>query len=204
MTNIPDWLAAIGILSPSATGLGGYWLAGRNEEKRDRRIAQREAAARQEARNEGLEDERHEFQLQLLLELQDAIQQHMRITLQAIEHDLDNIEHQGHRGLLGPELNSQSLNSNANLTRLISRILDDDLRTTVNDFYGRSVEVIHLTKDESSLPADMQVEHLKKFKIKLAPELRSVLDNLGNAIRNELGRPLNIPPQPSSHDSAKG
>ena len=59
-----DAAACTAIVGPITTllgGLGGYWLAGRNEESRDRRAAGREREARRAALAERLEEQRHTF-----------------------------------------------------------------------------------------------------------------------------------------------
>ncbi len=73
-----DWTAitaVIGSITTVAGSYGGYLLAGRNEEARDQRADQREAKARRAALAERLEEERHTFQRDTLLELQDVLLQ---------------------------------------------------------------------------------------------------------------------------------
>jgi hypothetical protein len=95
MTSVPDWLAVVGILVPAVAGLGGYYLAGRNEEERDLRTAEREETSRRRAFVERLEERRRGFQLDLLLELQDVLQKEVRATSKILMHDLRTLRNSG-------------------------------------------------------------------------------------------------------------
>jgi hypothetical protein len=46
MWDATAWAAVVGPITTMMSGLGGYLLAGRNEEKRDQRTAAREDASR--------------------------------------------------------------------------------------------------------------------------------------------------------------
>lgn len=77
-----SWSAIVGPITTLLGGLGGYWLAGRNDDARDRRSADREASAHRAALSERLEEDRHTFQRDTLLELQDELQRLVRVTAQ--------------------------------------------------------------------------------------------------------------------------
>jgi len=77
-----DWTAIVGSVTTLLGGLGGYWLAGRNDDNRDQQAAAREEAARRESFAERLEEDRHTFQRDTLLELQDELQRLVRNTAQ--------------------------------------------------------------------------------------------------------------------------
>jgi hypothetical protein len=57
MSDAVTWVAAIGPITAVGGTVGGYWFAGRNEEKRDERTAVREAAARRAAESDRQLDE---------------------------------------------------------------------------------------------------------------------------------------------------
>lgn len=78
--NVAAWIAIVGPVTTLLGSLGGYWLAGRGDEARDRRAAAREDNARRAALSERLEEERHVFQRDTLLQLQDELQKLLRIT----------------------------------------------------------------------------------------------------------------------------
>jgi hypothetical protein len=151
MTSVPDWLAVVGILVPAVAGLGGYYLAGRNEEERDLRTAEREETSRRRAFVERLEERRRGFQLDLLLELQDVLQKEVRATSKILMHDLRTLRNSGTLTQLGLELSDESYEIGVAMNRLRVRVLDDDLRADLASFheYVSSVEVsLILVKDE--------------------------------------------------------
>lgn len=134
--DMTDWTGIAAVIAPITTllgVLGGYWLAGRNEEARDRRAAQREASSRQEAISERLEENRHTFQRDTLVQLQDEIQALLRVTAHDILHRqrmmLDS-------GQLSPEpvRNEDGNQVRASVSRLQERLLDDSLRAAVSEF----------------------------------------------------------------------
>ena len=65
MSTVADWAGLIAPVTTLAGVLGGYWLAGHNDEGRDVRAAQREEAARVADYAKHLWDRRHEWQRQL-------------------------------------------------------------------------------------------------------------------------------------------
>jgi hypothetical protein len=54
MSLVSDWASLIAPITTMFSGLGGYWLAGRNDEARDKRAEARERAARQATLTERL------------------------------------------------------------------------------------------------------------------------------------------------------
>jgi hypothetical protein len=67
-------VAIVGGVTTLLNGAGGYWLSGRNDEARDARALQREQLARKEDLADRLQEQRHEWQRQTLLDLQDELQ----------------------------------------------------------------------------------------------------------------------------------
>jgi hypothetical protein len=65
MSTVSDWAGLIAPVTTLAGVLGGYWLAGHNDEGRDVRAAQREEAARVADYAKHLWDRRHEWQRQV-------------------------------------------------------------------------------------------------------------------------------------------
>lgn len=87
MWDAVTWVAAIGPITAAGGTLGGYWFAGRNEEKRDEQTAVREAAARRAPLAERLDDQRHEIQRETLMALQTELVQLARLTAQIVMYD---------------------------------------------------------------------------------------------------------------------
>lgn len=67
-----------------AAGLLGYLLEGANEARRDRRALERDLTVRAEDREDSAARTQHEFQLENLLALQDAVQKMGRLTVRAM------------------------------------------------------------------------------------------------------------------------
>ena len=128
-------VAGIGALATVANGLGGYKLAGRNDEARDIRTEKREEAARAADHAKQLLERRHEWQRRVLLELQDELQKLTRATAKILLQDSKTVREHGKllklpEGLGGDD----SLAATVAVQRLRSRILADDLREQVGDF----------------------------------------------------------------------
>jgi len=82
-----SWAAIVGPITTLLGGLGGYGLAGRNDDARDRRTVAREESARRAALADRLEEDRHAFQRDTLLELQDELQRLARATTRILLQD---------------------------------------------------------------------------------------------------------------------
>src|ERR1700746_884443 len=123
MWDATAWAAVVGPITTMMSGLGGYLLAGRNEEKRDQRTAAREDASRRAALTERLAEKRHEIQCQMLTEVQDELRRLSRVTFQIIRYDRNTIREQGVPASQIPEeLDSGFFESMQNVGRLRSRI----------------------------------------------------------------------------------
>jgi hypothetical protein len=149
-----SWAAIVGPVTTLLGGLGGYWLAGRNDDARDRQAAARETAARRSALAERLEEDRHTFQRDTLLELQDELQKLARITTRIILQDQKTLKELDQLYQLPPGLNDEQFQTRVAVGRLRTRVLDPELRQAVGDFldlcirYGTSYGVTTEPKDE--------------------------------------------------------
>jgi hypothetical protein len=88
-------VAGIGAVATVVNGLGGYRLAGRNDEARDIRTEQREEKSRTTALAERLQEQRHEWQREVLLELQDEVQKLARATGKILHQDRMTVREHG-------------------------------------------------------------------------------------------------------------
>jgi hypothetical protein len=134
MMDAASWSAIVGPITTLLGGVGGYWLAGRNDDARDRRASLREAEARRAALAERLEEDRHTFQRETLLELQDQLQRLARITTRIIMQDQKTLKELGQLYLLPDGLSDEEFTIFTAIQRLWVRILDPDLRQGVGDF----------------------------------------------------------------------
>lgn len=128
MTNIPSWLAALGVTAPPVTGLLGYLLAGKNEEARDKRTALREDTARRAALQERLASDRQAFQREVLLELQDVLLLVVRGANKFLMTDMSTLRSTGTLTILPTDLSDETYEAGVRFTRIRERVLDGTLR----------------------------------------------------------------------------
>jgi hypothetical protein len=185
---VPDaagWTAIIGPVATLLAGLGGYWLAGRNEEARDKRAAAREEQARRAALAERLEEDRHSFQRDTLLELQDELQRLARVTTRIILQDRKTLKERGQIYLLPEGLSDESHQVVITVQRLRTRLLDDRLRQAVGDFVGLcSRDAV----PASDLPQEEALAELGRQETEMGTQYVALNELLGGQIRHELDR----------------
>jgi hypothetical protein len=185
MPDAATWAVIIGPITTLLSGLGGYWLAGRNEEARDQRAAAREAAGRRAALAERLEEDRHTFQRDTLLELQDELQRLARITTRINLQDEKTLKERGQLYQLPEGLSDEAHQIVISLQRLRARALDPELRQAVADFVALcsrdAVGLAHLDKDSA-------LAELRRQYAELAPIYAALSDRLGEHLRRELDR----------------
>ncbi|HEY1621750.1 MAG TPA: hypothetical protein VGG25_29285 [Streptosporangiaceae bacterium] len=131
-----DWTGIAAVIAPVTTllgVLGGYMLAGRNDDARDRRAAEHEIGARREAFAERLEEDRHTFQRDVLLGLQDELQHYVRNHAQTSMQDRKTIEEQGQL-FIDSTFGEDGRLATVSVQRLRSRVLDDNLRAEIGEF----------------------------------------------------------------------
>lgn len=187
MWDATAWAAVVGPITTMMSGLGGYLLAGRNEENRDQRTAAREDASRRAALTERLADQRHEIQRQTLTEVQDELRRLSRVTFQIIRYDRNTIREQGAPASQIPEeLDSGFFESMQNVGRLRSRILDQNLRNAVDSFTAFcSTSVLIEHRDR---PAQDLVNQCTQRMDELNARFTALNDELGVHLRRELDR----------------
>ncbi|MGA9314510.1 MAG: hypothetical protein WBV77_07775 [Solirubrobacteraceae bacterium] len=187
MTTIPNWLAVLGLLVPSGTGLAGYILAGRNEEARDERTAKREAVARRISARERLEEQRHALQRETLLELQDALQRQVRCAAKVIFHDQQTVKQHGTLTQIGEELNEESYRIGVTVRRLKERVLDPELRVAIEQFHNHVSGLDASVVVVKEMSAQDGIKHLGGQLMNLTNHYTSVSDLMGTSLRVELG-----------------
>lgn len=185
------WLLAIPSASTLLAALGGYWLAGRNEEKRDLRALSRTRDERLQDRKVVDERARHELQLQTLLELQDAIQTAARHFMRIVHHD--HMKAREGKFTMLPEGYSEDLEaSRTNVRRLMSRVLDDALRTSVASFVSGLSDLTldprrHYVDAGGKVLAGQRLESAADAAYARASSLASnCMERIGTAIRREI------------------
>ncbi|MGW9551843.1 hypothetical protein ACWG8W_12405 [Citricoccus zhacaiensis] len=165
--------------------LGGYVLAGRNENRRDARTMQHELRLRNSERAARLDDQRHELQRETLLALQDAVQAKARFTGQVMHFD----HMQARQGQYTQLPGTLSEDSHANLVevrRLQTRILDPDVRGAIDDFIEKSTRLSMAPKDLEGLSGD-DLEHRMFVKLtEFNAEYDAMSRIVGEALRREI------------------
>jgi hypothetical protein len=111
--------------------------AGRNEAARDIRAAQREQANRAADAAERRQEQRHDWQRQVLLDLQDELQRLARVTGRSLLQDAKTVREQGKLFQLPDELGGEeSRAATVAVQKLRTRVLDNELRSRIHHFLG--------------------------------------------------------------------
>lgn len=174
---------------PALTGLGGYLVAGRNDDARDRRTAQREKQARDDARGQLLEQRRHTFYFNVLLELQDAMQAHMVAIGRVESFDRQTLREVGHFTRLPEDINRAEFDTRTDARRLAQRILDDELRTATADFLRKTARAgMHFLMPHGLTAADAETR-IDEEMLRLGTEFETLMDQIGANLRGEIARP---------------
>ncbi len=128
------WIAIVAVIlgSGGLSALGGYLLAGRNEEKRDERAAQRD----REALRERQKDEGRVFQRDTLLEIHDLLYRLNRNAGRS--RHIDEMRYR-ETGKYGRELSPDDLSDEfselvGSVNRLRVRIFDRDMRDLIDRY----------------------------------------------------------------------
>lgn len=185
---VPDaatWTVVIAPITTLIGTLGGYWFAGRNDEKRDERAGRRERDARRDMRAERLGDQRHEVQRQTLFALQDELEKLLiSHTVTATEMFLQ--QHGKQRGDWASE-KSSAIGYSETLSavqRLHSRVLDPQLRGSVAHFIAKcNPYTIRYTDPADEVNAEVQAQIME-----VGWQYRDVMEQLGAELRRELDR----------------
>jgi len=190
VTDAATWTAIVGPVTTLLGGLGGYWLAGHNEDARDARAAAREAAARRAGLAERLEEQRHTFQRDLLLELQDELQQLARVTFKVLMQDGKTLKESGSMYQLPGGLSDESMQIGVAAGRLKSRVLDPTLRKAIEAFHSAcsEAEVMPCALEADGRPADAVISWIEQKQGTLMSSYTAVVDLLGEQLRCELDR----------------
>jgi hypothetical protein len=186
MSDATVWTTAIQSIAPVIGALGGYWLSGHNDEKRDERALAREEAARHATRAERLADQQHEFELQTFVDLQNELVHLAAFASQIVMFDRRT---QGQRAgktvLLPDELNGGFTDKVRVVQLLQSRILDHELRAAVVAFIAvcASAAENYSARTPEQLLADTD-RAIQEIAIRYQP----LVDRIGEHLRTEVDR----------------
>jgi lambda repressor-like predicted transcriptional regulator len=134
-----------------------------------------------------LDEERHAFQRETLLELQDALQRQVRCATKVILHDRRTLQEHGTLKQLGPGLNAESYEIGVTTRRLKERVLDDALRNAVEEFRSHVAVIETSSVSLREMSAEAGVQHLDDLQRDLGRRYIILSDLVGTALRSELG-----------------
>jgi hypothetical protein len=180
-----SWAAIVGPITTLPGSLGGYWLAGRNDDARDRRTVAREESARRAALADRLEEARHAFQRDTLLELQDELQRLARATTRILLQDERTVKESGRLYQLPEGLSDEEFQIFTAVRRLWVRVLDPELRKTIEGFVDVCSRAGFPT---SGGDKDEILARLRRQQARVAESYSAVNDLLGERLRRELDR----------------
>ena len=163
----------------------GYELAGRNEARRDRRAAEREKSARAEERRSAAVRGRHQFQLETLVALQDALQLMARFTGRAMHFDHMQAR-EGRYTQLPAEHDAEILSNGFDVIRLRNRLFDQDLRRAIERFASASTAAMMPPTHFEGLSGEDLETIANRLSSRFFDEYTVVMDLLGHALRTEL------------------
>ena len=180
-----DWISSIATV---VVGVGGFLLGGLNERRRDERTSQRENASRAEEARERRESERHQFQLENYLALQEALRKFMRATVKILWADRAVVNTTGGFMMLQPELSQKAFKSGIRFIRLMNRVVDDDLRGRLSAFNSLTTEASLPPINWKSLSKESALALLDSRESRLSNSFSDADEKLGDLLRQELNR----------------
>lgn len=176
---------AIGGLIAVAAGVVSQLLAARAAEKADERALTRERDLRAFDAKVRRHQRRDEFQRDVLLELQDALQHTANLTGRAMFFDLTQARN-AQRVQLPEELSEQILVSRINVNRLTERIIDENVRSAVAAFRETTAELSSLPISGKELTSSEIEIVASNVASKMNSAWVSVNSVLGESIRKHL------------------
>jgi hypothetical protein len=184
-----DWTAitaVIGSITTVAGTLGGYVAAGRNDENRDKRAASRETEARKDALAERLEEERHNFQRDTFLALQDELLNLVRNSALVTAQDIKTLKEHRKMFLLPESIGGEAARQTvASAERLRTRVVDNELRAAIGAFIALCTRN---SMDLRDVPVDEAIRELGRRDIAVAVGYQEIAERLGTHLRMELDR----------------
>ncbi len=179
------WAQVIIAASTFFAGILGYLLAGVNDARRDRRSVERETVARREEARTAALRSRHEFQLETLLALQDAVQRMARLTGRAIHFDHMHARKSLYTQL--PDEYDQEMTANStDVSRLRNRILDSGLREAIATFQSASNQATESPGRYEGLQGPALEAEAMRVLREFGAHVDNVMNQIGVALRSEL------------------
>ena len=170
-----------------AASFGGFLFAGINERRRDQRQATQDRARVDREQVLASDERSSRFQLDTLLDLQDALQVKARVTGRSMHFDHMQARNSEHPPL--PETFSEEMQANGvAVNRLASRVLSDDLRNAVSKFSSACASQVFLSTVFEGLRDERLEDAAFRNMSKFSDQVNEVMELVGAAIRLELKR----------------
>ena len=181
---LPAIITTLGTLAGS---FGGFTLAARSQRKqaeRDDARLLRDAAA---ARLIALEDERHEFQLKTLTELQELVRLQARSTVLVIEQDRKTLrEGLGYRLL--PSDNPDDFRNSIDFSHNVARVTNPELRTQLERFSSLSTKYSLPPSDFNEMTQEQALLLQDRRFSNFSQQAGDTISMLGEHLRKEIDR----------------
>ncbi|CAI9385816.1 hypothetical protein [Microbacterium sp. T2.11-28] len=187
------WPQIIIAITTLVASLLGYTLAGLNDARRDLRVAAVAELTRAEERRERALEDRHTLQLSTLLELQDAVQLMLRLTGKSIHFDHMQAREQNYTQL-EDSLDADLVRNSMDIHRLVSRVLDGDLRSSVLELSRHAdLQTSLLPQRLKGLEGDALEQAALAVLTEFAAVAGPVMELLGEKIRAEIDWQRDVP-----------
>lgn len=179
--------ALVPTLGTLVGSFGGFLLAARAQRHQSEQADARAIRDAHRARLLALEDERHAFQLETLLALQELIRKHVRYTLLTIEQDRSTIRNgQGYRLL--PDSDADDFENAIALSHAIARVTAEDLRMRLETLSAMCARYSLPPLGAESLDKDAALAVQNERAGSLLSEAEGVSEMLGQHLRREIDR----------------
>ena len=154
------------------------------------RAIERDEAARAAAHAERLQEQRHEWQRDLLLELQDQLHKLVRATGVVLLQDRQTAMEHGRLFMLPEGMGGEhSMAATVAVHKLRSRVLDANLRAQIGDFAGFCATTTTGLMPYKDGPGEVLLARIDALMAELDTRYAHVVEALGEHIRRELDRP---------------
>lgn len=165
--------------------LGGYLLAGLNEEKRDRRTAAQDRERRADEALLRREEERHRAQLETLMALQQDVQKVAREAGRTMHFDLMQAREGKYTQLPGG-WSEDDLAARQSLSLHHSRVLDEEVRRAVEEFSAVAAAVSTTPAALMGLAGEELEAASTRQMVRLLEAAQAAQSAVGAAVRHEL------------------
>lgn len=165
--------------------VGGYWLAGRNEGRRDERTRQRELELRQSERDAVADQASSQTQRETLLALQEALQKTARFASRMLMFDHENAK-VGKYTNLPNGLSEEEFANRVEVALLRQRILDSSVRDAIGTFTDLIARLTLSPMDLHGLTGSALEARAESKMLQLMESYESLSAVLGEALRREL------------------